>query len=116
MRKGFKFISKQERETPVFNQISQTVPDQTISLRELLLQFSYISDEKVSEIVNKGYIGDEDEDVLGVDASCLDFTEIHDRLIDRMNKDSLVRVPEPKSEPSLEPVEEPVEDAEGKAL
>lgn len=110
MRKPFK-ITKEERQTPVFNQVSMFVPEQALSLRRMLEEFSYLSGEKVSEIVNRGFIGDEDDDdVLGVDASALDFTEIHDRLIDRMNKDSLVRVPKPESapDPAPDPAPEPV--------
>ena len=103
MRKPFK-ITKEDRQTPVFNRVSKFVPEQALSLREMLEQFSYMSGEKVSEIVNRGFVGDEDDDdVLGVDASALDFTEIHDRLIDRMNRASLVREPKPKPEPEPEP-------------
>lgn len=105
MRKPFK-ITKEDRQTPVFNRVSKFIPEQALSLRDMLEQFSFMSGERVSEIVNRGYIGDEDDDdVIGVDASALDFTEIHDRLIDRMNKSSLVREPRVKAEPEPSPRE-----------
>ena len=121
MRKPFK-ITKEDRQTPVFNRVSKFVPEQALSLREMLEQFSYLSGEKVSEIVNRGFVGDEDdEDVLGVDAGALDFTEIHDRLIDRMNKSSLVREKrvvkpspaQPDEKPDEEPDDTPDEEPQG---
>lgn len=83
MRKGFKFISLDDAKTPVFDNVSKTVPDQSLSLRDMLLQFAYLDGRKLEEIVNRGFDGDEDdEDMLGVDAAALDFAELHDRLIE----------------------------------
>lgn len=111
MRKGFRFIKPEDVVTPVFDRVSQFVPDQTISLRNMLLEFSYMSDEKVSEIVNRGFVGDEDDDdIIGVDASALDFTEIHDRMVDLINRESMRRdppKPEPEPEVKAEPEPEP---------
>lgn len=116
MRKAFNFIKREDVLTPVFDKVSKFIPEQAISLRQLLMEFSYMSDEKVSEIVNRGYFGDEDDDdIIGVDASAFDFTEIHDRMIDLINKESLRRQPdsnqvndaEPEPEPELEPKPEP---------
>lgn len=103
MRKGL-FTDRERVLTPVFDRVSQFVPDQSLSLRELLMQFAYMSGEKVEEIVNRGFTGDEDEDILGYDASQLDFTEIHDRLIDQMNKASFVREPKKPVQDNIEAV------------
>lgn len=83
MRKGFKFIPYEEVVTHVYDAISKTIPDQSLGLRDMLMQFAYLDGRKLEEIVNRGYDGDEDdEDILGVDAGALDFAELHDRLID----------------------------------
>lgn len=81
MRKAFKFITGSEVETPVIDSVSATIPDQTLSLRELLMKFSYIGTEKLEEIVNRGFDGDEDDDLLGVDVGSLDLAEVHDRIL-----------------------------------
>ena len=81
MRKAFKFIPHDDAVTHVYDAVSKTIPDQTLGLRDMLLQFAYIGTEKLSEIVNRGFDGDEDSDLLGVDAGSLDYAEIHDRML-----------------------------------
>lgn len=104
MRKGFRFIDEKDVVTPVFDSVSKTVPDQALSMREMLMQFAYLDGRKLEEIVNRGFDGDEDdEDILGVDAGQLDFAEMHDRLIDLQR----AAVPvEPLPTPTQEEVEE----------
>lgn len=82
MRKGFKFIPQKDVVTHVYDSVSAFVPDQSISLRDLLMRFAYIGTEKLEEIVNRGFDGDEDEDLIGVDVGALDFAEVHDRIIE----------------------------------
>lgn len=79
MRKGFKFIEYNEVVTPVLDHVSKFVPDQSLSLEQIMAEFAYIGNDKISEIVNRGYDGDEDSDNLGVPANSLDFAELHDR-------------------------------------
>lgn len=81
MRKGF-FIKPDDVLTPVHDKVSATIPDQSIGLRELMLKFAYIGNERLEDIINRGFDGDEDEDILGVDAGALDYAEVHDRLLD----------------------------------
>lgn len=67
--------------THVYDPISATIPDQSLSLRDMMLQFAYIGTERLEDIVNRGYDGDEDDDeILGVDVGALDFAEVHDRM------------------------------------
>lgn len=104
MRKGFKFIPMSDVVTPVYDAVSKTIPDQSLSLRDMLLQFAYISGEKLSEIVNRGFNGDEDDDdILGVDVGALDFAEIHDRLMDLQRSAPVESAP---STPQVEVTEE----------
>lgn len=109
MRKGF-FIDQNVVGTPVFDTVSKFVPDQSLPLREMLLQFSYLSGEKLGEIINRGFDGDEDDDfLLGVDASQLDFSEVHDRLIEltpKERKKVAAHKPEPEQETEPEPAPE----------
>lgn len=84
VKKGF-FAIPEKVVTKVFNHVSKFVPDQALPLRDLLLQFSYLGEEKMAEIVNRGFDGDEDDGLLGVDVSQLDFSEVHDRMIDMRN-------------------------------
>lgn len=110
MRKGF-FINKEDVFTKVTDHVGQFVPDQSISLRDMLLQFAYISGEKVEEIVNRGFDGDEDDDILGVDVGALDYAEIHDRALyleSALARPS-VSAKEPEEEPAKEPAKEPEE-------
>lgn len=91
MRKGF-FINRDCVATKVSDHVGKFVPEQCLSLREMLMQFAYISGEKVEEIVNRGFDGDEDDDLLGVDVGALDFAEIHDRAL--YLQSSIAREPE----------------------
>lgn len=104
MRKGF-FINRDCVATKVTDHVGKFVPEQCLSLREMLMQYAYISGEKVEEIVNRGFVGDEDDDLLGVDVGALDFAEIHDRAL-YLHK-SLADVPEPDDGTVEEPAEEP---------
>lgn len=85
MRKGFLSCSPQEACTHVYDAVSAFVPDQSLSLREMMMQFAYIGSDKLQEIVNRGYDGDEDDDLIGVDVGALDFSEVHDRMLDMMS-------------------------------
>lgn len=81
VRKGLFAVPEEESVTKVFDHVSATIPDQTIPLRDMIMKFAYIGSERVEEIVNRGFYGDEDdEDILGVDVGALDFAEIHDRI------------------------------------
>lgn len=84
MRKGFKFIPIEVAQTKVYDAVSAFVPDQSLSLRQIMMQFAYIGNDKLQEIVNRGFDGDEDEDILGVDVGALDFAEVHDRMVDML--------------------------------
>lgn len=103
MRKGF-FIKQEDVFTKVTDHVGEFVPDQSLSLRDMLLQFAYISGEKVEEIVNRGFDGDEDDDVLGVDIGALDFAEIHDRAL--YLESALARSSEPAKDLEKEPEKE----------
>lgn len=46
MRKGFKFIDPADVVTTVRDHVSLFVPEQSTSLRQLLMEFSYLSGEK----------------------------------------------------------------------
>lgn len=105
MRKGFSFISREDAVTPVRDHVSKTIPEQALGLRQMLMEFAYLGTEKLSEIVNRGYDGDEDDpNILGVDVGALDFAEVHDRWLDLSTP---VTIP-------AEPVEAPVESVEAK--
>lgn len=67
--------------TPIYDTVSATIPDQSLSLRELMLQFAYIGNDRLEDIVNRGFDGDEDDDLLGVDVGALDLAEVHDRVL-----------------------------------
>lgn len=82
MRKGFQFIPQEDVLTPVTDKVSAMIPDQSIGLRELMLKFAYIGNERLEDIVNRGFDGDEDDDLLGVDVGALDYSEVHDRIIE----------------------------------
>lgn len=107
MRKGF-FIKPEDVATHVYDAVSKFVPDQSLPLREMLLQFSYLSGEKLAEIVNRGFDGDEDDEFLeGLDVFQLDFAEIHDRLMDLQPKErKKVLTHAPQSPEPAPPVEE----------
>lgn len=104
MRKAFNFIPMEDVVTPVFDEVSMFVPDQSLSLRDIMTQFAYIGSDRMSEIVNCGFIGDEDDDdVTGEDINTLDFAEVHDRLLDFMRpirKPAVESTPEPTPEPA----------------
>lgn len=87
MRKAFRFIPWEDVVTPVYDAVSCAIPDQSLSLREMMMRFAYIGNERLSEIINRGYDGDEDDDLLGVDVSALDFAEVHDRIMELRGKD-----------------------------
>lgn len=113
MRKGF-FIKQEDVFTKVTDHVGQFVPDQSLSLRDMLLQFAYISGEKVEEIVNRGFDGDEDDDVLGVDVGALDYAEIHDRALylESALSRSSTAVQEPAQAPAQAPAQEPAKESE----
>lgn len=69
----------------MYDAVSAFIPDQSLSLREMMMQFAYIGTEKLQEIVNRGFDGDEDDDIIGVDVGALDYSEVHDRMLDMMN-------------------------------
>lgn len=87
MRKAFRFIPWEDVVTPVYDAVSCAIPDQSLSLREMMMRFAYIGNDRLSDIINRGYDGDEDEDLLGVDVSALDFAEVHDRIMDLRGKE-----------------------------
>lgn len=67
------------------------------------MQFSYLGEDKLSEIVNRGFDGDEDDGLLGVDVSQLDFSEVHDRMVemyDELKPETVHSKPNPKPTPS----------------
>lgn len=111
MRKGFKFIDPNKVFTPVYDARSAFVPDQSISLRDMMLQFGFIGAERMQEVINRGFDGDEDDDLLGYDVGALDFAEVHDRMLDLMAVQNATRAihaePEPIKEPEPEPTKEP---------
>lgn len=80
-KKAFKFYPDKVR-TKVFNSVSLFVPDMSLSLPEIMSQFAFVGSERLSELVNRGYDGDEDSEGDGTVLESLDFAEIHDRLID----------------------------------
>lgn len=80
-KKGFRFYPDKVA-TKVFNSVSLFVPDMSLSLPEIMSQFAFVGSERLSEIVNRGYDGDEDSEGDGTVLESLDFAEIHDRLID----------------------------------
>lgn len=109
VKKQFQPMTDEQMCTRVFDDVSATIPDQSISLREMMMKFAYIGSERLEEIVNRGFDGDEDEDILGVDVGALDFSEVHDRMVEMQANSSrrVVHAPQPKPEPeSVEP--EPV--------
>lgn len=111
MRKGFKFIDPADVVTPVIDGVSRFVPDMSLSLREIMDQFAYMGADRISEIINRGYIGDEDDDNDGTDPRTLDFAELHDRLFDKLSRvDVVLPADEPAEEPADEPAEEPAEE------
>lgn len=110
VRKGLFAVPEEESVTKVFDHVSATIPDQTIPLRDMIMKFAYIGSERVEEIVNRGFYGDEDDDdILGVDVGALDFAEIHDRIrtleTALQNRAKVVHAPvvEPLAEPPAEP-------------
>lgn len=117
MRKAFKWIDPDKALTKVTDHISATIPDQTIPLRDMILKFAYIGSDRVEEIINRGFYGDEDDDdILGVDVGALDYAEIHDRMTElldmRANSARVVHAmnepdPEPEPGPGSEPGSEP---------
>lgn len=115
MRKGFLSCPPESAETPVFDSVSAFVPDQSLSLRDMMLQFAYIGSERMEEILNRGFIGDEDDDNGGYMPGALDFAEIHDRLIQDAEVISsagrVVHAPQPQSDPEPEPEPDPDEEA-----
>lgn len=92
MRKAFKFIKPEEVETPVYDNVGAFVPEQSLSLRQIMMQFAYIGNDKLQEIVNRGFDGDEDDDLLGVDVGALDFAEVHDRMVEMLGNKPAARV------------------------
>lgn len=112
VRKGLFAVPEEETLTIVHDHVSATIPDQTISLRDMIMKFAYLGTDKVEEIVNRGFYGDEDDDdILGVDVGALDYAEIHDRIINLetafANRRKVVHAPSPVQE-----VDVPVESAE----
>lgn len=100
IRKAFQWIDPEKVLTKVTDHISATIPDQTIPLRDMILKFAYIGSERIEEIVNRGFDGDEDDDdILGVDVGALDYAEVHDRMHEliqaRANSARVVHAPEP---------------------
>lgn len=113
MRKGFKFIKPEEVVTHVYDARSAFVPDQSLSLREMMLQFGFLGAERMQEVINRGFDGDEDEDLLGYDVGALDFSEVHDRMLDLMAIQSATRSIHAEPEPVVQEPE-PVEPVEPK--
>lgn len=117
MRKGFNNIPREDIVTPVFDKVSCTIPDQTLSLREMMLQFAYIGNDRLEDIINRGFDGDEDnDDILGVDAGALDYAEIHDRVLHLQEKQAFSRNLHQPATPEdvttvQEPTDEPAEDS-----
>ena len=91
MRKAFKFIDPKKVVTSVYDCRSAFVPDQSLSLRELMTQFGFLGAERMSEIINRGFDGDEDDDLLGVDVGALDYSEVHDRMLELMSSQKTTR-------------------------
>lgn len=114
MRKAFKFIKPEDVVTRVYDKVSATIPDQALSLRELMLRFSYLGEDRMQDVVNRGFDGDEDEDLLGFDVSSLDYAEVHDRILELKAKDRNARSlhVEPVAEPE-EVTPEPEPESEG---
>ena len=110
MRKGFLSCPPEDAETVVFDSVSAFIPDQALSLRDMMLQFAYIGSERMEDIVNRGFIGDEDDDNGGYMPGALDFAEIHDRLLDDSllvsSAGRVVHAPQPQPEPEPEPEDE----------
>lgn len=100
--------------TPVYDAVSMFVPDLSLSLPQIMAQFAYIGSERLSEVVNRGYNGDEDSDGDGTTLQDLDFAEVHDRLMDKFVQIQSQNVSE--SAETSEVIDEPtesVEDEEG---
>lgn len=100
MRKAFNFIPFEEVVTPVNDAVSAFIPDQALGLREMLMKFAYIGTERLEEIVNRGYDGDEDDDLLGVDVGALDYAEVHDRMVDMVAQSTAKSVHAPSVVPA----------------
>lgn len=113
VRKAFNFLPEEETVTHVYDAVSATIPDQSLTLRELLMKFAYIGEDRLQELVNRGW-DDEDDDVLGVDVGSLDFAEVHDRVIELVQKQRDLRALHAPVEDPV-PVEDPAPvDAEQK--
>lgn len=116
VRKAFQFIDDKQTCTKVIDKVSATIPDQSISLREMMLQFAYIGDDRIRDILERGWYEDEDaDDILGVDVGALDFAEVHDRVLELMDLQKNTRaVHAPRMPSASEPSaaeEEPEESA-----
>ncbi len=109
MRKAFKFIDPKKVVTHVYDCRSAFVPDQSLSLRDLMTQFGFLGAERMSEIINRGFDGDEDDDLLGVDVGALDYSEVHDRMLDLMAAQKTTRAVHTE----VEDVEAPASRVEG---
>lgn len=85
VRKAFQFIEDEQSCTKIFDHVSATIPDQSISLRQMMMEFAYIGDDRLRDILERGWYEDEDDDdILGVDVGALDFAEVHDRALELM--------------------------------
>lgn len=85
VRKAFQFIEDVQACTKIFDHVSATIPDQSISLRQMMMEFAYIGDDRLRDILERGWYEDEDDDdIMGVDVGALDFAEVHDRALELM--------------------------------
>jgi len=108
VRKAFDFMDPRQAETRVHDHVSATIPDQSLSLREMMMRFAYIGTERLEEIVNRGWDGDEDDDqIQGIDIGALDYAEVHDRVLDLLAEQRNTRAVHAAPAPSAEPVSKP---------
>ena len=116
MRKGLFSCPFEDACTKVYDHVSATIPDQSIGLKDLLVQFAYIGEERVRDIIERGFYDDEDDDdVLGYDVGALDFAEVHDRMIELQEKHQsalAVHAPQPVEKVPDDEDSNPVDSAE----
>lgn len=110
------FIDPEQVMTKVFNHRSATIPDQSLSLRDIMAQFAYIGNDKLRDIIERGFDGDEDDPtIMGVDVGALDFAEVHDRMLEleaMRNPVREVAAPAPPVAPATEVEPQPQEKEE----
>lgn len=116
IRRGFEFIDPAEVVTPVKDHVGLFVPDQSLSVRDIITRFAITGDvSALRQAVERGFDGDDDFDEDGfTDLASMDIAELQelsDRAAQILNDYRAARNDLAKSAPAPAPVETPNADA-----